>query len=63
MRALMEEAHKLGFRVAHHVGVAETDAWDDAAVYLVAQVTDNVVVQSRDPEAPWDKKGFQEGFR
>jgi len=27
--------------------------WDDGAVYLVAQVTDNVVVQSRNPEAPW----------
>ena len=31
MQALTEEAHKLGFRVAHHVGVEETDAWDDAA--------------------------------
>lgn len=31
MQALMDEAHKLGFRVAHHVGVEETDAWDDAA--------------------------------
>jgi cytosine/adenosine deaminase-related metal-dependent hydrolase len=31
MRAVMEEARKLGFRVAHHVGVEETDAWDDAA--------------------------------
>ena len=31
MKAAMEEAHKLGFRVAHHVGVEETDAWDDAA--------------------------------
>lgn len=30
MKAVLEEAHKLGFRVAHHVGVEETDAWDDA---------------------------------
>jgi len=32
MRAAMEEANKLGLRVAHHVGVEETDAWDDAAL-------------------------------
>lgn len=31
MRAILDEAHKLGLRVAHHVGVEETDAWDDAA--------------------------------
>ena len=31
MKAALEEAHKLGFRVAHHVGVEETDAWDAAA--------------------------------
>jgi imidazolonepropionase-like amidohydrolase len=31
MQAALEEAHKLGMRVAHHVGVEETDAWDDAA--------------------------------
>jgi hypothetical protein len=31
MEAVMDEAHKLGFRVAHHVGVEEIDAWDDAA--------------------------------
>ena len=31
MKAAMEEANKLGLRVAHHVGVEETDAWDDAA--------------------------------
>ena len=31
MKALMDEAKKLGLRVAHHVGVEETDAWDDAA--------------------------------
>lgn len=31
MEALTDEAHKLGLRVAHHVGVEETDAWDDAA--------------------------------
>ncbi|MEE9390717.1 MAG: hypothetical protein V3U91_05685, partial [Candidatus Aminicenantaceae bacterium] len=31
MKAALDEAHKLGFRVAHHVGVEETDAWDDAA--------------------------------
>jgi imidazolonepropionase-like amidohydrolase len=30
MKAAVEEAHKLGFRVAHHAGVEETDAWDDA---------------------------------
>ena len=24
-----DEAHKLGLRVAHHVGVEETNAWDD----------------------------------
>jgi hypothetical protein len=31
MEAIMEEAHRQGLRVAHHVGVEETDAWDDAA--------------------------------
>jgi len=31
MTAALEEAHKQGLRVAHHVGVEETDAWDDAA--------------------------------
>lgn len=31
MKAIMEESHKLGLRVAHHVGVEETDVWDDAA--------------------------------
>lgn len=31
MEAVLDEAHKMGFRVAHHVGVEETDAWDDAA--------------------------------
>jgi len=30
MKAILEEAHKLGLKVAHHVGVEETDAWDDA---------------------------------
>jgi len=30
MEPLMDEAKKLGLRVAHHVGVEETDAWDDA---------------------------------
>ncbi len=30
MKAILEEAHKLGLRVAHHVGVEETDARDDA---------------------------------
>ena len=29
MAALLDEAHKLGLRVAHHVGVEETNAWDD----------------------------------
>jgi imidazolonepropionase-like amidohydrolase len=29
MKAVLDEAHKLGLRVAHHVGVEETDAWDD----------------------------------
>ncbi len=32
MQAAVEEARKLGLRVAHHVGVEETDAWDDAAL-------------------------------
>ena len=31
MKAILEEAHKLNLRVSHHVGVEETDAWDDAA--------------------------------
>ena len=31
MKAALDEAHKLGLRVAHHAGVEETDAWDDAA--------------------------------
>jgi len=30
MQAALDEAHKLGLRVAHHAGVEETDAWDDA---------------------------------
>jgi hypothetical protein len=30
MAAMLDEAHKLGLRVAHHVGVEETNAWDDA---------------------------------
>lgn len=30
MKAALDEAHKLSLRVAHHVGVEETDAWDDA---------------------------------
>lgn len=30
MAAALDEANKLGLRVAHHVGVEETDAWDDA---------------------------------
>ena len=29
MQAMEEEAHKEGLRVAHHVGVEETNAWDD----------------------------------
>ncbi|MGH9945871.1 MAG: amidohydrolase family protein [Pyrinomonadaceae bacterium] len=29
MAAMMDEANKLGLRVAHHVGVEETNAWDD----------------------------------
>ncbi|MEO6864929.1 MAG: amidohydrolase family protein [Gemmatimonadaceae bacterium] len=29
MQAMEEEAHKQGLRVAHHVGVEETTAWDD----------------------------------
>lgn len=32
LEATLDEAHKLGLRVAHHVGVEETDAWDDAAL-------------------------------
>lgn len=31
MEAALTQARELGFRVAHHVGVEETDAWDDAA--------------------------------
>jgi hypothetical protein len=30
MEATLDETHRLGFRVAHHVGVEETDARDDA---------------------------------
>lgn len=30
VEALVDEARKLGLRVAHHIGVEETDAWDDA---------------------------------
>jgi len=29
LAALLDEAHKLGLPVAHHVGVEETNAWDD----------------------------------
>src|SRR5487761_2051235 len=29
MEAAEDEAHKLGMRIAHHVGVEETNAWDD----------------------------------
>ena len=29
MRVMEDEAHKLGLPVAHHVGVEETNAWDD----------------------------------
>jgi dihydroorotase-like cyclic amidohydrolase len=32
MAAVADEAHKLGLRISHHVGVEETDAWDDAAL-------------------------------
>ena len=31
MEAALTQAHELGLRVAHHAGVEETDAWDDAA--------------------------------
>jgi len=31
MEAALDEAHKQDLRVAHHVAVEETDAWDDAA--------------------------------
>ncbi len=31
MAAMAEEAHKLGLPIAHHVGVEETNAWDDIA--------------------------------
>jgi imidazolonepropionase-like amidohydrolase len=30
MQAMLDEAHKVGLRVAHHAGVEETNAWDDA---------------------------------
>lgn len=29
MKAMLDEAHKLGLPVAHHTGVEETNAWDD----------------------------------
>jgi len=29
MQVTEDEAHKLGLRIAHHVGVEETNAWDD----------------------------------
>jgi hypothetical protein len=29
MAAMEDEAHKAGLRIAHHVGVEETNAWDD----------------------------------
>jgi len=29
MAAMEDEAHKVGLRIAHHVGVEETTAWDD----------------------------------
>jgi hypothetical protein len=29
LAAIEDEAHKLGLRIAHHVGVEETNAWDD----------------------------------
>ena len=32
MEALEDEAKKLGLRIAHHVGVEETTAWDDIAL-------------------------------
>jgi len=31
MEAALTRSQEMGFRVAHHVGVEETDAWDDAA--------------------------------
>lgn len=31
MKAMAEEAHKVGLPIAHHVGVEETNAWDDIA--------------------------------
>ena len=31
MQAMEDEAHKVGLPVAHHVGVEETNAWDDIA--------------------------------
>ena len=29
LAAIEDEAHKLGLRIAHHIGVEETNAWDD----------------------------------
>jgi cytosine/adenosine deaminase-related metal-dependent hydrolase len=29
LAAMQDEAHKVGLRIAHHVGVEETNAWDD----------------------------------
>jgi cytosine/adenosine deaminase-related metal-dependent hydrolase len=31
MRVMADEAHKVGLPIAHHVGVEETNAWDDIA--------------------------------
>jgi cytosine/adenosine deaminase-related metal-dependent hydrolase len=31
MQAMEDEAHKVGLPIAHHVGVEETNAWDDIA--------------------------------
>ena len=31
MAAMLDEAHRAGLRVAHHVGVEETNVWDDIA--------------------------------
>lgn len=30
LEAMLDESHKVGLRVAHHAGVEETNAWDDA---------------------------------
>jgi len=59
MAALLDEAHKLGLRVAHHVGVEETDAWDD-----IAGGTTTIEHWYGIPDAaiPYGSQGFPPGY-